>query len=189
MRIVGGRLKGRALVSPSGRTTRPTSDRARESIFNILAHAPWATPLAGARVIDLFAGSGALGFEALSQGASFCLFVEIDDAARGAIRTNIDAFQLFGATRVHRRSALDLGRKPASVGAPFTHVFIDPPYGSGHIPATLSGLVDGHWLAQDALAIVETAEDEPVSVDGWDVLDTRTIGAAWLTFLSQTPVP
>lgn len=99
MRIVAGSLKGRSIVAPEGQGTRPTSDRARQAVFNVLEHAAWAEPLAGARVLDLFAGSGALGFEAISRGAAFCLFVETDDAARGAIRENVDAFSLFGQTR------------------------------------------------------------------------------------------
>jgi hypothetical protein len=93
MRIVSGALKGRSLAAPPGQGTRPTSDRARQAVFNILEHAAWAPPLAGARVIDLFAGSGALGFEALSRGAAFCLFVETDAAARGVIRDNAEAFR------------------------------------------------------------------------------------------------
>ena len=91
MRIVGGQFRGRALVAPEGQGTRPTSDRAREALFNVLGHAAWAPDLNGARVIDLFAGSGALGFEAISRGAAFCLFVETDDGARGAIREKPEA--------------------------------------------------------------------------------------------------
>jgi 16S rRNA (guanine966-N2)-methyltransferase len=127
MRIVSGQYRGKAIVTPPGDTTRPTSDRARQAVFNILEHAAWAPDLHGARVIDLFAGSGALGLEALSRGAAFCLFVETDDNARGAIRENIDAFSLFGQTRVHRRDATDLGVRPSSAGAPFTLAFLDPP--------------------------------------------------------------
>ena len=131
MRIVAGRFRGRPLAAPDGRATRPTSDRARQALFDTLAHAAWAPDLEGARVIDLFAGSGALGFEALSRGAAFTLFVETDEAARGAIRENIDALDLFGATRVHRRDATDLGPRPASAGAPFDLAFLDPPYRQG----------------------------------------------------------
>ncbi|HAJ02179.1 MAG TPA: 16S rRNA (guanine(966)-N(2))-methyltransferase RsmD, partial [Brevundimonas sp.] len=116
MRIVAGRLKGRAIVAPEGQGTRPTSDRARQAIFNVLEHAAWSEPLTGARVMDLYAGSGALGFEAMSRGAAFCLFVETSDAARGAIRENADAYGLMGATRVHRRDATDLGVRPGSAG-------------------------------------------------------------------------
>ena len=110
MRIVAGRFRGKSLQAPDGQATRPTSDRARQAVFNILEHAAWSPGLSGRRVIDLFAGSGALGLEALSRGADFCLFVETDDRARGAIRENIEAFGLFGATRLHRRDATDLGR-------------------------------------------------------------------------------
>ena len=131
MRIVSGQFRGKAIAAPPGEATRPTSDRARQAVFNILEHAAWAPELHGARVIDVFAGSGALGLEALSRGASFCLFVETDDAARGAIRENIDAMHLFGVTRVHRRDATDLGPRPASAGEPFNIVFLDPPYAKG----------------------------------------------------------
>src|SRR5690606_22206975 len=121
MRIVAGSLKGRAIVAPEGQGTRPTSDRARQAIFNVLEHAAWAEDvLDGARVIDLYAGSGALGYEAISRGGAFCLFVETDDGARGAIRENMDAYGLFGRTRVHRRSAIDLGPRPGSTGEAFT---------------------------------------------------------------------
>ena len=114
MRIVAGQFRGRAIVAPEGQGTRPTSDRARQAVFNVIEHASWGRNLDGARVIDLFAGSGALGFEALSRGAAFTLFVETDDGARGAIRDNMEAFGLFGVCRVHRRSAVDLGVRPGS---------------------------------------------------------------------------
>ena len=128
MRIIAGEHKGRAIQAPKGQGTRPTGDRARESVFNMLAHAEWAPDIEGARVIDLFAGSGALGLEAMSRGAAFCLFVETDHAARGAIRDNIETLGLYGNTRLHRRSATDLGEKPAGVGSPFNLAFLDPPY-------------------------------------------------------------
>src|SRR5689334_12745724 len=116
MRIVSGRFRGKAIATPPGLNTRPTGDRARQAVFNILEHAAWSRPLDGARVMDVFAGSGALGFEAISRGAAFCLFVETDEAARGAIRDNMEAFGLFGAARVHRRDATDLGVRPGSAG-------------------------------------------------------------------------
>ncbi len=186
MRIVSGALSGRTLVAPKGQNTRPTSDRARESLFNILAHASWSPPLDGARVIDLFAGSGALGLEALSRGAAFCLFVETASAARGAIRQNIEALGLFGVTRLHRRSATDLGRKPAGLGAPFDLAFLDPPYRRGLVEPALAILAEGDWLSAGALAVVETAPDETVMSAGWQVLNTREAGAARLTFLVRT---
>ena len=184
MRIVGGTLKGRTIRTPEGRETRPTSDRARESIFNILAHADWAPPLDGARIIDAFAGSGALGFEAISRGGAFCLFVETEAAARGCIRDNVEAFQLFGNTRIHRRSATDLGPKPAGLGAPFDMVFMDPPYGLNLVPPPLEQLLNGQWISADALVVAETGAYEPALVTpGWTLLDERTYGAARVSFL------
>lgn len=131
MRIVAGSLKGRSIVAPDGQGTRPTSDRARQAVFNVLEHAAWAEPLDGMRVMDLYAGSGALGFEAISRGAAFALFVETDDEARGAIRENADAYGVMGRTRVHRRSATDLGPRPGSDGEAFDMAFLDPPYRKG----------------------------------------------------------
>ncbi|MEL6661870.1 MAG: 16S rRNA (guanine(966)-N(2))-methyltransferase RsmD [Pseudomonadota bacterium] len=186
MRIVAGQHKGRPITAPKGRGTRPTSDRAREALFNVLAHADWAPDLQGARVIDLFAGSGALGLEAISRGAAFCLFVETDHGARGAIRSNIEAMGLYGVTRLHRRSATDLGEKPAGVGAPFDIAFLDPPYGRDLVPPALDTLIKGHWLTEGALAVIETGADEAFETPpGWTVQDERTSGAARIICLSH----
>jgi 16S rRNA (guanine966-N2)-methyltransferase len=185
MRIIAGQHKGRALIAPNGMGTRPTSDRTRESLFNVIAHAHWAPPLEGTRVIDLFAGSGALGLEAMSRGAAFCLFVETDHGARGAIRDNIEALGLFGNTRLHRRSATDLGDKPAGVGSPFTLAFLDPPYHKGLVQPALDCLVEGKWLADDALVVVETGSDEMLMFPGWTLLDGRDYGAARVSFLKR----
>jgi 16S rRNA (guanine966-N2)-methyltransferase len=172
MRIVGGRFRGRALAAPAGQGTRPTSDRARQAIFNILEHAPWAPALEGRRVIDLFAGSGALGFEALSRGASFCLFVETDEGARGAIRDTVEALGLFGATRVHRRDAATLGPRPGGMGGPFGLAFLDPPYGQGLAERALAELRHGGWLTEDAAVVVERGADEPAFAPvGFEVVD------------------
>lgn len=187
MRIVGGQLKGRTLVTPDGAGTRPTSDRARESLFNVLAHAAWAREIAGARVLDLFAGSGALGLEALSRGAAFALFVETGAAARGAIRENIEALALFGVTRLHRRDATDLGRKPAGLAEPFDLVFLDPPYHTDLGVRALRKLDDGGWITPDALLVYECAADETPDLAGFDILDERTWGAAKVYFLNPTP--
>ena len=187
MRIIAGTHKGRTLIAPKGLDTRPTSDRARESLFNVIAHAGWAPPIEGARVIDLFAGSGALGLEAMSRGAAFCLFVETDAGARGAIRENIEALGLFGTTRLHRRSATDLGDKPAGLGKPFTLAFLDPPYHRGLAEPALTCLARGGWLDEAALAIVETGAGETPLFKGWEVIDNRSSGAARLFFLRQAP--
>ena len=184
MRIVAGRFRGRNLVAPTGQTTRPTSDRARQALFDVLGHAAWAPDLDGARVIDLFAGSGGLGFEALSRGAAFCLFVETDEAARGAIRDNVEAFGLFGETRVHRRDATDLGPRPASAGPPFDLAFLDPPYRRGLGEKALAALADGGWLKPEALVALERAAEEPEPVaERYTLVDQRTWGAAGLWFM------
>lgn len=191
MRIVGGKFKGRSIAAPAGQATRPTSDRARESLFNILAHAPWAPGLEERRVLDLFAGSGALGFEALSRGAAFALFVETDADARGAIRDNIEALGLFGISRLHRRDATDLGVRPASVGAPFDLVFMDPPYAQGLGERALAKLLPGGWINPDALIVFEHGVDERPDLSGFEELAARDYGAARVVFLTaqQAPAP
>ncbi|MFI4975729.1 MAG: 16S rRNA (guanine(966)-N(2))-methyltransferase RsmD [Caulobacterales bacterium] len=183
MRIVAGAFRGRPLVAPKGQATRPTADRARQALFDVLSHAPWSRGLEGRRVIDLFAGSGALGLEALSRGAAFCLFVETDEAARGAIRSNIESLDrsggLFGATRVHRRDATSLGPRPAADGPAFDLAFLDPPYGKALGEAALAHLAQGGWLAPGAIAVLERGASEPATlVPGFAQVDSRTYGAA-----------
>jgi 16S rRNA (guanine966-N2)-methyltransferase len=150
MRIVGGRLRGRVLKTPASRAIRPTSERLRESIFDILAHA-YGDPVADAQVIDLFAGSGALGLEALSRGAAFTLFVEDDAEARALIRANVDALGVGAAARILRIDATRLGKAPTQYGL----AFLDPPYNKDLAGPALSALVDGGWLAADAIVVVE----------------------------------
>ncbi|MFC3302254.1 16S rRNA (guanine(966)-N(2))-methyltransferase RsmD [Parvularcula lutaonensis] len=184
MRIVGGEFRGRRIAAPSGQTTRPTTDRTRESLFNILAHRPGFV-FEGARVLDLFAGSGALGFEAMSRGASFCLFVDTDAAARGAIRDNVEALGLFGNTRIHRRPADALGTKPAGVGARFDLVFMDPPYRKDLITPTLKTLAEGEWLAPGALILAEHAKGETFEMpEGFGHEETRSFGDTEIAFLT-----
>ncbi len=154
MRVVGGRLRGRALAGPKSSAIRPTTDRLRESLFNILIHA-YDDPIGGARVLDLFAGSGALGIEALSRGAAFTLFVDDGAEARALIRENVAALGLGGVTRIFRRDAAKLG--PAHPVEPFSLVFVDPPYGHGLATAALISARDGGWLSPGALIVVEEA--------------------------------
>lgn len=190
MRIVSGEFRGKALVTPEGQATRPTSDRARQAVFNILEHAPWSAGVRDRRVIDLFAGSGALGFEALSRGAAFCLFVETAEAARGAIRENIGAMELFGRTRVHRRDATDLGQRPGADGPAFDLAFLDPPYALGLGEMALMRLADGGWLAPGATVVFERGSNEPgFEVAGFTPLDARDYGAARVSFLRWSPDP
>ncbi len=176
MRIIGGSFSGRRIIAPKGTVSRPTTDRTRESLFNILT-ARDDVELEGARVIDLFAGSGALGLAALSRGAAWCLFVETDVAARGAIRDNVEALGLFGCTRIHRRSASALGDKPASSGQPFNIAFLDPPYNKGLVEPALETLKSGGWLADQALIIVEQAANEVlVKLEHFIEIDRRKYG-------------
>jgi len=188
MRIVGGEHRGRVLKAPEGSATRPTSDRAREAVFNILEHAAWSGGIVGARVIDLFAGSGALGLEALSRGAAWCLFVESDAGARGVIRDNVEALapngDLNGRTRIHRRDATDLGRLPAGDGEPFDLAFLDPPYAKGLGEKALVGLASGGWLKTGAICVLERGSGESaLEPPGYTLLDERKYGAAKVTFL------
>ena len=188
MRIVAGSLKGRSIVAPEGQGTRPTSDRARQAVFNVLEHAAWADSLQGARVMDVYAGSGALGFEAISRGAAFCLFVETDEDARGAIRENADAYGVMGRTRVHRRSAVDLGVRPGSDGEAFDLAFLDPPYRKGLGEQTLVRLLEGNWLKPGAVVVFERGSDEPeIDTPGYERLDARDYGAARVLFLRASP--
>ena len=155
MRIVGGKLRGRALVGPKAQGIRPTADRLRESLFNILIHA-YGDPVSGARVLDLFAGTGALGLEAMSRGAAFTLFVDDGAEARALLRANVDALGLGGSTKIFRRDATKLG--PAHPVEPFSLVFADPPYGQGLAEKALASARDGGWLKPDALIVVEESK-------------------------------
>src|SRR3954468_19634854 len=156
MRIVGGRLRGRALAAPKTQAIRPTADRLRESLFNILMHA-YGDPITGARVLDLFAGTGALGLEALSRGAAFALFVDDGAEARALLRQNVEALGLAAVTRIFRRDATKLG--PAHPLEPFSLVFLDPPYGKGLAEKALTSAREGGWLTDYALiAVEETTE-------------------------------
>src|ERR1700741_4053630 len=152
MRVVGGRLRGRNLASPASQAIRPTADRLRESLFNILVHA-YDNPIEGARVLDLFAGTGALGIEAISRGAAFALFVDNGAEARALLRSNVEALGLGGATKVFRRDATNLG--PAHPVEPFSLGFLDPPYGKGLAEQALASLRDGGSLTTEALVVVE----------------------------------
>lgn len=183
MRIVAGRWKGKALVAPAGESTRPTSDRARQAVFNILEHAPWSRGLQGARVLDLFAGTGALGLEALSRGATSCLFLDTDPAARAALMTNIEACSAQGITRVWKRDAACLDPMPPTANGPFDVVFVDPPYAKGFDVAALTGLAKG-WVASGGLIMLERGRGEGTLVTAdFEIVDTRDYGAAQVTFL------
>ncbi len=187
MRVVGGRLRGRALVAPKTQAIRPTSDRLRESLFNILIHA-YGDPVSGARVLDLFAGTGALGIEAISRGAAFCLFVDDGAEARALIRQNVDALGLGQVTRVFRRDATRLGA--AHPVEPFGLVFLDPPYRKGLALPALTALRDGGWLARDAIVVVEEAADTELEAPaGYDELERRTYDDTMIMLLRAITPP
>jgi 16S rRNA (guanine966-N2)-methyltransferase len=211
-------------VAPKGHSTRPTADRARQALFNVLEHAPWSPGLAGLRALDLFAGSGALGLEALSRGAAFCLFADTDTAAIAAIAANIATLRSEERSEVHRWDATKLAprlsspsgggeprrggggdaseispRQPPSPASPvlppggeenprFDLAFLDPPYGAGLVEPALAALVQGGWLSEGALAVVERGAGEAApGAPGFEILDTRTWGAARVWFLRFEP--
>jgi 16S rRNA (guanine966-N2)-methyltransferase len=188
MRVVAGKFRGRALATPQHEGLRPTSDRVRESVFNILAHGVADFALEGRRVIDLFAGTGALGIEALSRGAGYCLFVEEAPEARALIRTNIEALGLMGQTRIFRRDATDLG--PAGNMDAYDLAFLDPPYGKGLGEKALAILRDGKWLSPGAIVVLEEAKDAAVTLpEGFVELDRRSWGDTEAVFGRLEPVP
>ncbi len=181
MRVVGGEFRGRALSAPAGRDTRPTADRLRQTLFDILVHG-YADSVRGARVLDLFAGTGALGIEALSRGAAYALFVEEAVEARGVIRTNIEALGLTGRTRLFRRDATNLG--PVGTVLPFNLIFADPPYGKGLGELAIHSAFSNGWLAPGALVVLEEADSvEIVPPSGMNIADIRRVGGTQLAFL------
>ena len=181
MRIVAGRYRGTAIEAPRGDGTRPTSDRLRETVFNVLAQAH-ADKLDGTRVLDLFAGTGALGLEAMSRGARHCLFIEEAAGARAAIRSNVEALGLNGATKLFRRDATQLG--PVGTIEPFDLVFADPPYRKGLGEKALSSALAGGWLKAGALVLLEEDAKTEVEVpDGYEELDRRIVGDSQVLFL------
>ncbi len=185
MRVVAGKFRGRALAAPADSRIRPTSDRVREAVFNILAHGDFEAAIADALVLDLFAGTGALGVEALSRGARSCLFVEEDPDARGLIRRNVEAFGLTGITRIYRRDATDLG--DAGNRDPFGLVFLDPPYGKGLGEKALASAVAGGWLAPGATIVLEERAGTTIAWPvGFVVIDQRTWGDTMAAFARFT---
>jgi 16S rRNA (guanine966-N2)-methyltransferase len=181
MRIVGGEFRGRSLATPKSQSIRPTTDRTRESVFNVLGHR-YGDRLVGARVLDLFAGTGALGLEALSRGAAHGLFIEESAEGRGLLRTNVENFGLQGRTKIFRRDATKLGE--AGTLQPFDLVFADPPYGKGLGELALVAARDGGWLKPGALCVVEETAAAPFgAVEGFTVVDERHYGDTIVRFI------
>ena len=189
MRVTGGKLGGRKLVAPPDARVRPTSDKVRQAVFNILAHNDLGREytLEGARAADLFAGTGAMGIEAISRGASYCLFVEDSAESRALIRQNVEALNLTGMTKLWRRDATRLGPMPPGAGGPFDLVFLDPPYRKDLLAPALASLADGGWFSVKSLLVAETAEDDPFdSGSGFVTLDERVYGDTRVILLSPT---
>jgi 16S rRNA (guanine966-N2)-methyltransferase len=185
MRVVGGRLRGRALAGPKSQAIRPTADRLRESLFNILVHG-YGNPLLDARVLDLFAGTGALGIEAISRGAAFALFVDDGVEARALLRSNVEALGLGGVTRVFRRDAAKLGAvHPVE---PFSLLFADPPYGKGLAEQALASAREGGWLTPEALVVVEEAVASGFKApEGFDEIERRAYDDTEFVFMRAYP--
>jgi 16S rRNA (guanine966-N2)-methyltransferase len=175
MRIVAGKFRGARIEAPKGLATRPTSDKVRQALFNVLEHGAPGVDFDGARVLDLFAGSGALGLEALSRGARFCLFVEESADARAAVRRNVEALHLTGTTKIWRRDATKLGA--AGTMQPFDLLFLDPPYGKGLGEKALHSAAEGGWVRQGAVAVLEERADAEIALPaGYEAIDTRVYG-------------
>jgi 16S rRNA (guanine966-N2)-methyltransferase len=184
MRVVGGSLRGRALAAPQSQTIRPTADRLREALFNILVHA-YGDPVSGARVLDLFAGTGAFGIEAVSRGAAFALFIDDAAEARALLRENVAALGLGGTTRIFRRDATKLG--PAHPLEPFTLAFLDPPYGRGLAETALGSARNGGWLTPDALIVVEEAAKAKFAApEGFSEVERRRYDESEFIILRQS---
>ncbi len=185
MRIVGGSRRGRRLKAPEGRALRPTSERAREALFNIIGHREFAAqPLKGARVVDLFAGTGALGLEALSRGAAHLTAVESDGVALGCLRENIRALDFTKKARVIQGDATRLPR----ASEPCAYAFLDPPYRGGKAEPALASLREQDWLAPGAIVVAETSAKEKLKApEGYEEIERRRYGAAEMVILKLAP--
>ena len=184
MRIIAGKFKGRSIMTPRGHKTRPTSVVTRRTMFDILSHAHWVQDIESCNVLDAFAGTGSLGLEALSRGARYCSFTEIDKNAHHCIRDTLEIFGLTDSTDLFLRSILKFDSNLS--GNLFDLVFIDPPYRKNLVEKTLAHLTHVRCLSDKALAVVEMSHNEEVEIDsGWKIRDGRTIGASQLYFLSR----
>lgn len=182
MRIVGGAFKGRPIAGPQGdggaARLRPSSDRLREALFNVLAHGDYPS-IEDARVLDLFAGTGAIGFEALSRGAARVQFVDDGTESRALLRQNIDAFDVIGQTKIYRRDATRLGENR---GPGFDYLFLDPPYHTDLGDRAIASALDGGWLSPEAVIIHETHADQaPATEKRLSPVDERRYGICKLT--------
>jgi 16S rRNA (guanine966-N2)-methyltransferase len=184
MRVVGGRLRSRPIAGPKSSSIRPTADRLREALFNILTHG-YGDPVTGARVLDLFAGTGALGIEALSRGAAYVLFVDDGAEARALLRENTQTLGLAGVTRIFRRDATRLG--PVYPVEPFTLAFLDPPYGKGFAEQALASARDGGWLVPGSIVVIEEAVASGLKApEGYEEMERRAYDDTEFVILRAT---
>jgi 16S rRNA (guanine966-N2)-methyltransferase len=191
MRIVAGKFRGLILASPKDERVRPTSDRVREAVFNVLVHNDFGIGfrLEGARVLDLFAGTGAMGLEALTRGARYVLFVDDHAESRGLIRRNVETAHATGATKIWRRDATGLGPLPPNAGGPFELVFMDPPYRKGLVAGALTSMRNGQWLTPRALIVAEMAEGEMFAAPDWvEGVDERVYGDTKIVLMTAGPL-
>lgn len=186
MRITAGRLRGRPLLAPKGLNIRPTSDKVRQAIFNVLEHRDFGQgfTLKDARLVDLFAGTGALGIEALSRGAAYAIFIDNAVEGRATLRRNVEEMNLTGMTKIWRRDARDLGR---NINQAFDLAFLDPPYRQNLLAPALASLHAGGWLHPHAIVVAEEADGEYIpSTDHYQILDQRLYGQTQIVFLRPT---
>jgi len=186
VRIAAGKFGGRQLGAPADLKLRPTSDKVRQAIFNVIAHKDFGFgfKLKDTRVVDLFAGTGAMGIEALSRGAKYCLFIDNAAESRALIRRNVEALGLTGTTKIWRRDATELGLLDTL--QPFDLAFLDPPYRKDFLEPALKSLRDGGWLKERSLVVAETSGDETApAVPGYTLLDDRTYGETRVAFLAR----
>lgn len=188
MRIIAGKFRGMTLAVPKAKSIRPTSDRVREALFNVLTHSLEGFEIDNARVLDLFAGTGALGLEALSRGARFCLFMEHSADGRAVIRRNVDQLGLGGITKLYRRDATKMGGRGSL--SPFDLTLIDPPYAKGYGELALEAAREHGWLAPDSIAVLEeSAVANIVPPRGFEMVDERQYGDTRLLILRNLPSP
>jgi 16S rRNA (guanine966-N2)-methyltransferase len=181
MRIVAGKFRGKQLDTPKSDDIRPTADRVREAVFSIIG-SRLGPNLTGHRVLDLFAGTGAMGLEALSRGAETCVFVDTGIEARGLIRGHIESFGVGGQTKLLKRDATDLG--PVERTRPATLVFVDPPYGRGLGERAIAAALAGGWIDKGALIVLEERKDvEIIAPEGSEIVDRRDYGDTAVTLL------
>lgn len=181
MRIVAGKFRGKLLDTPKSDDIRPTADRVREALFSIIG-SRLGTDLSGHRVLDLFAGTGAMGLEALSRGADTAVFVDTGIEARGLIRGHIERFGVGGQTRLLKRDATDPG--PVERLKPATLVFVDPPYGEGLGEKAIAAALAGGWIEKGALIALEERKGVEITApDGTEIIDRRDYGDTAVTLL------